>query len=141
MQSVRRLFPASAIVAGQVAAVDDSAGAGNVAGARPLPAMPDIGEFDSIPSSPGDYYDLVSRNGGFTFLLNLQESQQLFHMRDSRLPRLMLNGKARTEFAVLESSPRARCKIFPGFSASLSAASPRAISPISPHARSSSRAR
>jgi hypothetical protein len=77
VQSVRRLFPASAIVAGQVAAVDDSAGAGNVAGARPLPAMPgpDIGDFDSIPSFPGDFYDLVSRNGGFkfTFLLNLQE--------------------------------------------------------------------
>jgi hypothetical protein len=95
--------PASASVAGHVAAAGAPAGAGNAAaaavGARPLPALPDVGEFSGIPSSPGDFFDLVSRNGGFTFLLHLQGSQQLFNLRDGRMPRLMPNGTARTEFA------------------------------------------
>ena len=64
--------------------------------ARPPPGA---GIFTGLHSYPGDLVDNLTRNGGFAFLEDLQDTNKLWTLRDVRMPRIAPKGEAQREFA------------------------------------------
>jgi len=61
-------------------------------------AAPVAGIFDGPHSLPGDLVDLLTKNGGFTFLEELHETGHLWDLRNFRIPRLIPRSMANKDF-------------------------------------------
>ena len=67
----------------------------------PAPAArppPRAGIFAGLHSYPGDLVDNLTLNGGFAFLENLQDTNNLWTLRDVRMPRIAPKGEAQRAF-------------------------------------------
>ncbi len=68
----------------------------------PAPAArppPGAGIFAGLHSYPGDLVDNLTLNGGFAFLEDLQDTNNLWTLRDVRMPRIAPKGEAQRVFA------------------------------------------